>query len=235
MRIGGEAREDGPILNRGTRTIVQHRDRKAERLFSHLAGFKGVLQVDGYNAYRKLTERGEVELAFRWVHMRRNFYELATAGRRILCDREEIRDRSAQTRYGHRHVTAAPHSASGLLSLALQSDVPYCIVIASRPPVCAMMLRCPKFCERAAASRSYALRPLYRPTMAGQSPVLPVYRDPLQITGPSIGAVAGTGSRVAGDSICPRRVRDRRTSPETVRVRGAPTIMCRNLGRVVRL
>ena len=39
-------------------------DRKAERLFSHLAGFKPVLQVDGYNAYPKLAERGEVELAF---------------------------------------------------------------------------------------------------------------------------------------------------------------------------
>ena len=42
-----------------------------ERLFSHLAGFKGVLQVDGYNAYPKLAERGEVEFAFCWVHMRR--------------------------------------------------------------------------------------------------------------------------------------------------------------------
>jgi transposase len=55
-------------------------DRKAERLFSHLAGFRGVLQVDGYTAYPKLAERGEVELAFCWVHMRRNFYELAAAG-----------------------------------------------------------------------------------------------------------------------------------------------------------
>ncbi|MET4221983.1 hypothetical protein ABIB00_007219 [Bradyrhizobium sp. LB14.3] len=55
-------------------------DRKAERLFSHLAGYKGVLQVDGYTAYPKIAERGEVELTFCWVHMRRNFYELATAG-----------------------------------------------------------------------------------------------------------------------------------------------------------
>jgi hypothetical protein len=55
-------------------------DRKAKRLFSHLAGFKGVLQVDSYNAYPKLADRGEVELAFCWVHMRRNFYELAAAG-----------------------------------------------------------------------------------------------------------------------------------------------------------
>lgn len=39
-------------------------NRKAYRLFSHLLGFKGVLQVDGYNAYAELAERGEVELAF---------------------------------------------------------------------------------------------------------------------------------------------------------------------------
>ena len=55
-------------------------DRKAERPITHLAGFKGVLQVDGYAGYPKLAERGDVELAFCWVHMRRNFYELATAG-----------------------------------------------------------------------------------------------------------------------------------------------------------
>ena len=55
-------------------------DRKAERLIAHLAGFKGILQVDGYAGYRKLAERGDVELAFCWAHMRRNFYELATPG-----------------------------------------------------------------------------------------------------------------------------------------------------------
>jgi hypothetical protein len=37
-----------------------------------------ILQVDGYAGYPKLTERGDVELAFCWSHMRRNFYELAT-------------------------------------------------------------------------------------------------------------------------------------------------------------
>lgn len=31
-------------------------DRKVERLFSRLAGFKGVLQVDGYSAYPKLAD-----------------------------------------------------------------------------------------------------------------------------------------------------------------------------------
>jgi transposase len=55
-------------------------DRKAERPIAHLAGFKGVLQVDGYAGYRVLAEHGDVELAFCWSHVRRRFYELAAAG-----------------------------------------------------------------------------------------------------------------------------------------------------------
>src|SRR4030081_1675651 len=55
-------------------------DRKAERPIAHLAGFKGILRVDGYGGYRALAERGDVQLAFCWAHMRRNFYELATPG-----------------------------------------------------------------------------------------------------------------------------------------------------------
>ncbi|WP_245509417.1 IS66 family transposase [Bradyrhizobium zhanjiangense] len=39
-------------------------DRKADRPIAHLAGFKGILQVDGYAGYAKLAERGDVELAF---------------------------------------------------------------------------------------------------------------------------------------------------------------------------
>jgi transposase len=55
-------------------------DRKAERPIAHLAGFKGILQVDGYGGYRVLAERGDVQLAFCWAHVRRRFYELAAAG-----------------------------------------------------------------------------------------------------------------------------------------------------------
>lgn len=73
-----------------------------------VAGFKGVLQVDGYNAYLKLAEHGEVELAFRWVYVRRNFYELAMAGPAPIASEalkhiaafyaieKEIRGRSAE-------------------------------------------------------------------------------------------------------------------------------------------
>jgi transposase len=55
-------------------------DRKAERPMAHLAGFTGVLQVDGYGGYRALAEKTGVRLAFCWAHVRRRFYELAAAG-----------------------------------------------------------------------------------------------------------------------------------------------------------
>ena len=53
-------------------------DRKAERPTAHLAGFGGVLQVDGYAGYRVLAERHGVKLAFCWSHVRREFVDLAT-------------------------------------------------------------------------------------------------------------------------------------------------------------
>ena len=55
-------------------------DSKAERPVAHLAGFKGVLQVDGYAGYRALAAAGAVDLAFCWSHARRRFYEIAAAG-----------------------------------------------------------------------------------------------------------------------------------------------------------
>jgi transposase len=55
-------------------------DRKAEQPTRHLAGFRGVLQVDGYAAYRKLARAGDVQLAFCWAHVRRRFFEQAASG-----------------------------------------------------------------------------------------------------------------------------------------------------------
>jgi transposase len=55
-------------------------DRKAERPIIHLAGFTGILQVDGYAGYRALAKSGSVQLAFCWAHVRRHFYELAVGG-----------------------------------------------------------------------------------------------------------------------------------------------------------
>jgi transposase len=54
-------------------------DRKAERPASHLDHFKGVLHVDGYAGFERLTGKGDIILAACWAHTRRKFYEVAEA------------------------------------------------------------------------------------------------------------------------------------------------------------
>jgi transposase len=95
-------------------------DRKAERPITHLAGFKGTLQVDGYGGYRALAERGDVQLAFCWSHVRRRFYELAAAGPApiasealeriagLYATEKEIRGRSADERLVVRQERSRP-------------------------------------------------------------------------------------------------------------------------------
>ena len=62
-------------------------DRKGERPASHLANFKGVLQVDGYAGFEQLTEGGEVVLAACWAHARRKFYDVhETTGSPIAAE-----------------------------------------------------------------------------------------------------------------------------------------------------
>ena len=95
-------------------------DRKAERPITHLAGFKGLLQVDGYGGYRALAERGDVQLAFCWAHVRRRFYELAIAGPAPIASEAlkriaelytveaDIRGRSADERRALRQEKSRP-------------------------------------------------------------------------------------------------------------------------------
>lgn len=54
-------------------------DRKAERPASHLAKFKGVVQVDGDPAFDRLSEGGDIRLAACWAHARRKFYQVHQA------------------------------------------------------------------------------------------------------------------------------------------------------------
>lgn len=95
-------------------------DRKAERPIAHLAGFTGILQVDGYAGYRTMAERGDVKLAFCWSHVRRRFYELAVAGPAPIANEaleriaglyaveSDIRGRSADQRQAVRHEKSRP-------------------------------------------------------------------------------------------------------------------------------
>jgi transposase len=95
-------------------------DRKAERPIAHLAGFTGILQVDGYGGYRILADKSGVALAFCWAHVRRRFFELATAGpapiasealRRIAAlykIEDDIRGRPADERRALRQERSCP-------------------------------------------------------------------------------------------------------------------------------
>src|SRR3954466_10234727 len=52
-------------------------DRRGERPAAHLAGFTGVLQVDGYAGFKGPLENrppDQIKLAFCWAHCRRGFY-----------------------------------------------------------------------------------------------------------------------------------------------------------------
>ena len=116
------ARDDRPWGGRDppAAVYVYATDRTAGQPIKHLAGFKGVLQVDGYGGYRPLAEKGEVKLAFCWAHVRRPFYELAAAGpapiasemleriKALYAIEADIRERAAEDRAAARKVRTSP-------------------------------------------------------------------------------------------------------------------------------
>ncbi len=95
-------------------------DRKAERPAAHLASFKGILQVDGYAGFEKLTAGGDIVLAACWAHARRKFYEVQEAtGSPIAAEalkhiaeiyavEADIRGRTAKDRQTVRHARSLP-------------------------------------------------------------------------------------------------------------------------------
>lgn len=95
-------------------------DRKAERPASHLDGFRGILQVDGYAGFERLTARGDILLAACWAHTRRRFYEfhestgspIAAEALRYIAElyaiEGEIRGRAAEERRQVRDARSRP-------------------------------------------------------------------------------------------------------------------------------
>ncbi len=106
---------DPPIV-----AYVYAPDRTAARPIAHLAGFRGTLQVDGYGGYKVLAQRGDVQLAFCWSHVRRRFYELAQGGMAPIASEalsriaalyrieDEIRGRAASERRAVRQQRSRP-------------------------------------------------------------------------------------------------------------------------------
>jgi transposase len=61
---------------------VYSEDRRGEHPATHLAEFRGTLQVDGYAGFGSLVEArkdASIKLAFCWAHARRPFYEFYTS------------------------------------------------------------------------------------------------------------------------------------------------------------
>ena len=68
---------------------VYSEDRKAEHPASHLKGFRGLLQVDGYAGFGSLVKAatdGGLQLAFCWAHTRRKFYDIHVATKSPLAE-----------------------------------------------------------------------------------------------------------------------------------------------------
>ena len=131
---------------------VYSEDRKAEHPASHLKGFRGLLQVDGYAGFGRLVRARPIDgaqLAFCWAHARRKFYDIhvatksplaaggPAADRRALCDREPIsaasppnerqRASAAQPPAGRGHAClAAPSNSAALRPLRPGPGHPLC-------------------------------------------------------------------------------------------------------------
>jgi transposase len=88
----------------------------------HLAGYRGVLQTDGYSAYKALAREGAVELAFCWAHTRRYFHkeldkdptktpiaaEALARIQQLYAVEADIRGRSSDERQAARRARSAP-------------------------------------------------------------------------------------------------------------------------------
>ncbi len=80
------ARDDRPFGRAGPAMVAYRFEdsRGAGCPERHLAGFAGLLQCDGYSAYKRLADPtrpgGAVTIAACWAHLRRKFYELHVAG-----------------------------------------------------------------------------------------------------------------------------------------------------------
>jgi len=79
-------RDDRPYGGEGPPIVVYRFEdsRAAGCVERHLAGWRGILQCDGYSAYRKLAEPdrpgGSAAMACCWTHLRREFYKLHVEG-----------------------------------------------------------------------------------------------------------------------------------------------------------
>lgn len=95
-------------------------NRNGEHPEAHLAGFRGILQADGYAGFNRLYEDGRIREAACWAHARRKFYDIHQAHKSAIAKEalerigalyameEEIRGRSPDERLAVRQARAKP-------------------------------------------------------------------------------------------------------------------------------
>src|SRR5262249_55942993 len=87
--------------------------RSAEHAVTLLAGYRGIVQCDGYADYKQVARRGRagntVILAFCWSHWRRRFYEIAKAGSAPIAE-QTLRRIAELYKIEARSAAGAPRS-----------------------------------------------------------------------------------------------------------------------------
>jgi transposase len=124
-RLWGYAVDDRPWNGSMPPAVVYlyAEDRRGEHPAAHLAGFEGILQVDGYSGFKCLLASrppDQIKLAFCWAHCRRRFYEIHRATGSPLAEEAlrrigelyaiegEIRGRPAEDRRAVRQERSKP-------------------------------------------------------------------------------------------------------------------------------
>ena len=120
------ARDDRPFAGTGPPMVAYRfeESRGGDCPARHLAGFSGLLQIDGYAAYRSLADPdragGPVTLAACWAPLRRRFYDLHAAGlsetatwtvermAALWAVEQEVRGRDPGVRRAARQQASAP-------------------------------------------------------------------------------------------------------------------------------
>ena len=127
------ARDDRPFGGTSPPMVAYRFEdsRGADCVARHLAGFNGILQVDGYSAYTNLLKaraksgsNETIKLAGCWAHLRRKFYELhisgisqgatasVTAMSKLWEVEDEVRGKDADSRAALRQEKSAAIVAS---------------------------------------------------------------------------------------------------------------------------
>ena len=116
------ARDDRPWGGADPPAVVFHYapGRGAQHARALLAGYRGILQCDGYVAYKGLAAPAGVTLAFCWSHVRRGFYDLAKKNTAPIATEAlqriaalyaidaEVRGKPAELRHAARQARSRP-------------------------------------------------------------------------------------------------------------------------------